>query len=325
MNTCFFSIIIPCYNAATFLKEALLSFESQTFDDFEIILVDDCSQDDTFSFCQKWIGQSNRNIKLYKNKVNSGPGITRNVGIEKASGLYIVFCDSDDWYESHFLSTVFNHLSKNSADIVLYDLYRVYSNGKKDILNWTSKFTPLAAKEKYVALAADSLCSMVIKRELFAKVSIAQLYNAEDMITIPLLVAEAEKVTYISIPLYNYQYRQKSLSTSISIGVVDNFWDAYLFLASHKGKYHSAIEFRCIKVVIYGLVYNAIKCKLDNQYIREKINLFKLEFPNWYSNQYIKFLPFRKRAWLYCVHHHLYFPLRTYCIFQQFYFKRKSR
>lgn len=94
------SIITPVYNAQDYLEETILSVLNQTYYNWELLLIDDCSIDNSYKIIEKYL-KKDRRIKYLKNDKNSGPAITRNKGIEEAKGEYIAFLDSDDlWYEN---------------------------------------------------------------------------------------------------------------------------------------------------------------------------------------------------------------------------------
>ena len=102
-----FSVIIPCYNSWQFMERGLRSLEEQSFSDFEVIFVDDCSTDDTYSRLITYQQSSTMNISVFRNEKNSGPGEARNNGIKRAQGEYLAFLDSDDWYEKDFLQKMY--------------------------------------------------------------------------------------------------------------------------------------------------------------------------------------------------------------------------
>ena len=103
-----FSIIIPCYNQAHFLKDALQSLLGQSFTDWEAIIVNDGSPDDTAVVANAWIGRDSR-IRMVEQQ-NAGLSAARNLGITESSGDYICLLDADDSYGPDFLQTVFSHL-----------------------------------------------------------------------------------------------------------------------------------------------------------------------------------------------------------------------
>lgn len=92
------SIITPCYNSEEFIAETIESIQAQTFIDWELLITDDCSKDNTLEILRSYADNDSR-IKIFQLKKNSGAGVARNNSIEQAKGRYIAFCDSDDrWY-----------------------------------------------------------------------------------------------------------------------------------------------------------------------------------------------------------------------------------
>lgn len=92
------SIITPCYNSEKFISETIISIQKQTFEDWELIITDDCSTDSSVEIINSFISFDNR-IKLYCLNTNAGPGAARNNSINKSNGRYIAFCDSDDLWK----------------------------------------------------------------------------------------------------------------------------------------------------------------------------------------------------------------------------------
>ena len=90
------SVIVPIYNNEQYLKTCLDSLVNQSLNDIEIILIDDCSTDNSYKIAQEY-NDNYSNIKLYKNNQNYGQGKTRNIGLDIATGEYIGFIDSDDY------------------------------------------------------------------------------------------------------------------------------------------------------------------------------------------------------------------------------------
>ncbi len=106
------SVIVPCYNQAQFLDECLTSLLNQTFTDWECIIVNDGSPDNTEEVAKKWIDKDDRFI--YYKKVNGGPASARNFGIKNANGEFIVALDADDILEVKFLKSTCEYLIENS-------------------------------------------------------------------------------------------------------------------------------------------------------------------------------------------------------------------
>lgn len=116
MNEIKVTIITPLYNAQEYISETIDSVLSQTFLDWELILIDDCSSDNTYNYVvEKYSHISN--IKILKNGNNSGAGFTRNRGLEIAQGRYIAFLDSDDLWLPDKLQVQIDFMNKNNAPI----------------------------------------------------------------------------------------------------------------------------------------------------------------------------------------------------------------
>lgn len=111
------SIIIPIYNSEKYLEECLDSIQAQTFQDIEIILVDDGSIDSSLALCQRYAGMDNRISVIHQE--NKGVVNARKVGLKAAKAEYISFVDSDDWIEPCFLETIYGLASQYQADMVI--------------------------------------------------------------------------------------------------------------------------------------------------------------------------------------------------------------
>jgi len=120
-NNPFFSIVIPTYNRANFISNAIESVLAQSFKDFEVIVVDDGSGDDTEMVVNNILSNKIKYIK----RENGERGAARNTGIKHASGRYITFLDSDDILYPHHLSTAFEILIKNKFPEILHSAYEI--------------------------------------------------------------------------------------------------------------------------------------------------------------------------------------------------------
>lgn len=112
------SIIIPVYNASATLQRCVESIINNDYKNIEIILVNDCSKDNSLDFC-KLLTKTYLNVRYETNDVNKGVSYTRNKGISLASGDYIIFIDSDDYVEHNFISSLINIKNKNNDSFVL--------------------------------------------------------------------------------------------------------------------------------------------------------------------------------------------------------------
>ncbi|MBO6292856.1 MAG: glycosyltransferase [Selenomonas sp.] len=111
------SVIVPLYNAGKYLQEAIDSVLAQTFQDFEIIVVDDCSTDGSWELVNRLYGENDK-VSLYRHESNKTAGGARNTGLEHAKGKYIAFLDSDDLYMPETLEIMYRAAEKYGAEVV---------------------------------------------------------------------------------------------------------------------------------------------------------------------------------------------------------------
>jgi len=126
------SIIIPVYNVEKYLRKALDSVINQTLKDLEILCINDCSPDNSLEILKEYQNKDNR-IKIINLEENHGQGYGRNLGIEKATGKYIMFLDPDDWYTPDACEIAYNKISQNNNDFVLFE----YCNFFEEDNTWT--------------------------------------------------------------------------------------------------------------------------------------------------------------------------------------------
>ena len=119
------SVVIPMYNAEEYVGECLDSLLIQTFQDFEVIVVDDCSTDNSVKVVESYMEKFNGRLKLTKTKKNSGGGgyVPRNIGLKFAKGEYVIFLDSDDFLLGSALETLYNAAKEYDAEVVYSSSY----------------------------------------------------------------------------------------------------------------------------------------------------------------------------------------------------------
>ena len=131
MKKALISVITPCYNAASYIAETIESVISQSYSNWEMLIIDDCSTDDSAAIIQKYCSIDNR-IKYYRTEKKSGsPALPRNLGIEYAHGEYIAFLDSDDSWFPCKLQEQYVYLEKYNLSFVYSDYEKVSWDGKR--------------------------------------------------------------------------------------------------------------------------------------------------------------------------------------------------
>lgn len=138
MNNPLISIIVPLYNAERNIMLLMEGFHQQTFHNWELILVDDGSQDKTFELCQSFAKQDSR-IRLIHQE-NNGPSSARNKGIKEAQGDWVSFVDADDYLLDNFLSSMATTVSNNTSVDIVYAGYIVATNSHNYIYTYKTQY-----------------------------------------------------------------------------------------------------------------------------------------------------------------------------------------
>jgi len=306
---CKISVIIPCYNSGEYIENCLRSFEKQTFRDFEIIAVDDCSQDNTKAVILDYMKQTNLVIRLAENEENRGPSHSRANGIAQAAGTYVAFCDSDDWYEPDYLQLMYQKSQEEDADIVIADYYTVSTLGKKTEKKIGRPETIPAAEA--LTVNVDSMCVMVCKKALFVGLEFPDIRNGEDMAVIPALLSRANRIAFVEKCLYNYLYREGSASNHASEKVVDSIAQSFRYVENTISRdYRDEIEYIGIRNLVYGALLSFFKYSKDNRRADEILDEFREKYPNWQKNPYLNRLPVYKRVFVMAANGKHYFLLR---------------
>lgn len=159
------SIIIPAFNREAFLNKAIESVLQQSFQDFELIVVDDGSRDNTYGVVSRF---SDR-IKYVKQE-NKGPGCARNRGIKESTRDFIAFLDSDDWWDKEKLALQIRYMQENPAYLISHTDEVWYKNGA--ILNQKKKHKKFHGYifGKCLSLCCVSMSTVMLRRELFNRV-----------------------------------------------------------------------------------------------------------------------------------------------------------
>lgn len=304
------SVIIPCYNGWKYIEKCLLALEQQTQKVDEIVIVDDCSTDGSYSQLCHYILNSTLNIKIISNEENSGPGISRKNGIMNATSNYIAFCDCDDWFENTFVEDAKSELVKSEADLLIFDTYTTFEDGSRGVDNITKKFT--GKDKKYILSQYPmSLCRLVVRKELVESVRHTKLRYAEDGVVVAQVISAADRISILDKPLYNYYFREDSASKKPSRKACHDLLDAFILIHEYlSNDFAEEIEFIGIKYVIYGSMLSGIKAGVAKKELTKIIESFEQYCPNWHHNPYIKSYGKAKRMFVFLVNHRLFILLK---------------
>lgn len=209
----YISVIIPCYNVENYIEKCVDSILNQSYKKLEIILVDDCSTDNTYKII-KGYEKKYDNITVIKNEKNSGAGYSRNNALKIAKYDLISFIDSDDYLDDNYYEEMIKTMKKDKADVVVCDIYIKYENVEgTDIrsyacANKNDKFSYI-----HNGLAA-SPCNKIFKKEDILKYPFPEGIMNEDIATVLPILIDAKKITYTPEAYYNYIQRKNSVQNS---------------------------------------------------------------------------------------------------------------
>lgn len=208
-----YSFIVPVYNTSKYLKKCLDSLVKQTFKDFEIIIVNDGSTDNSKDIISKYESK-HRNIKVI-NEENQGLSMARNNGVKKASGKYIIFIDSDDYVEKDLLKQIDNEIE--DVDVLRYQVITEDENGENKKTYNEEAFDTMKGYDafKYIAnyhFVEPAWC-YVYKTQYYKdnKFNFKKGVYHEDFGLIPYVIYKARKVKSISYVGYYYITRNGSI------------------------------------------------------------------------------------------------------------------
>ncbi|WP_289740036.1 glycosyltransferase family 2 protein [Muribaculum intestinale] len=200
------SIIIPVYNAASTLKRCIDSIQGQTLSDFEVILVDDGSNDESGCICDA-ISNQDRRFKVIHKK-NEGVASARQSGIEIATGDYAIHVDPDDWIESSMLEDLVTEAIKKNTDILICDYFDEYNGRIKYINQQPSSLDSETILTELFQKLHGSCCNKLIASDYYNKVSFVPKLNlSEDLLYICKILLLRPKIGYLNNAYYHYVHQ----------------------------------------------------------------------------------------------------------------------
>ena len=311
-------VIVPNYNSGIYIKKCLDSLLEQEYKVNEIIVVDDCSTDESTKIVKEYT-EKNDNIILLENGKNMGVSYSRNRGIENAKSEYIMFCDSDDWYEKQATKRMMEKVEEG-ADFIFAGYYITYKDGRKIEVKYNNLNNIEIDKETAISYLPITSSSKLIKKSILEEHNIKYpegIKNCEELPVIPVAGFYAKKVVYIDECLYNYFQRENSASNHELQDL--SFYDITYekFKSNLPKEYKNSINIRMVEHLLYSKTYSLIKEKHLKKEIIENINKCKRDLGGQDINSILMQFPIRKRIFVKCALAKLIFPLKLYVELQQ--------
>lgn len=227
-----FSIIIPVYNIENELPYCLDSAVNQSFRDYEIILIDDGSTDSSSQICDSYAKKYENTVCFHQ--INQGPSAARNIGLEKASGEWIVFVDGDDWIRKDMLEVLNRCMEEEKADLYSFNARKVFPEGKYENLLFSVENTVTgfySEKDRFRYYEEQlmqykvgwEVCFRVYKKEIIQRYDMKfspSSFWAEDYLFTFQYLLYVTMVYHICDILYFYRQRATSSMNSLNMETV---------------------------------------------------------------------------------------------------------
>lgn len=244
------SVIMPCYNSAHFISETIQSIVNQTYKNFELIIVDDCSFDNTIEIV-KYFASNDSRIKFVQLENNSGAAIARNRGLEIAKGRFIAFCDCDDlWFENKLENQVRFMLEKSIP--ISFTSYQLVNEDGKSINQVINAIERISYKE-YLKNTIIGMSTSMIDTSLVNQFRFENIRTRQDTLLWITLLKRGHIAYGLNEILVKYTIRSNSISAN-KFKAALKVWDLY-YSMEKMGFYKSSYYF-----LFY--IFNAVKKRL---------------------------------------------------------------
>ena len=244
------SIVVAVYNAEKTLKKCVDSLLNQTYNNIEIILVNDCSNDNSLDICNEY-SKANDNVKVISNERNSGVSDTRNNGIDNSTGEYICFVDSDDYVESNYIEVLYYYYQKyNTVPICGFVYHDEYNHAKPVKYSWSGNEELVSLGEAFrlkSELYLTALWNKLFDRRLIVEKNIrfdTNISVGEDL-RFSIEYFDKNNISEVYVlkkPLYHYM---KLSGNSLISGFVDEFdreRESLLLMKNLANKYKENVD-----------------------------------------------------------------------------------
>ena len=266
------SVVVPIYNVEKYLRLCLDSLLMQTYTNFEVLMINDGSPDDSANICKEYLAKDRR--FQYFEKENGGLSDARNYGIEHSKGEYITFVDSDDWLKETLLEDLYEAITRTGADIalstyIIYDdfqsVYNIPVIGEYYERIWMSdEFIRELPQLEMKDNSYSTSWAKLFKKELFCTIRFPKGKLIEDTRTNIKLFLESSRLVYINKCLYFYRIRGGSIIQTITEKLLKDVLDTLierLSLVTMKGLYSNiyketlleSLKYRSYQALISGL------------------------------------------------------------------------
>ncbi len=317
MNVPVFSILMPVFNVENYLRESLNSILNQEYSNWELIIVNDGSTDESRAICEEYADKDKR-IRLINQK-NSGPLLARRTGIHAAHGQYSVFLDSDDFWEKDCLKKLSNIIEHQKPDIIIYTGY-LYTDGIRECMEvsfeegFIEKFRiyeKIISSDELNAIWTKCIKTTLLQEDKTEYKHIGDSYG-EDKLQFFFPLTNANSIYYLPEFLINYRQNPFSLIHNVNVSMIEKklhleVWDRLFYYAKKwnmwEQRHQIMIGTYFLKHMIntFSNVYTASNSADKNLCIMYPWNRMIPDFLS--VSDCKKFLSLKERSKLFCMLH----------------------
>jgi len=294
------NIILPVYNAEKYLAKLFESILNQSFQDFTLFVVDDCSTDNSGTILSKYSEILGEKMVLIKNLQNIKLGKTRNVGLEMAEkepSEYTTFLDADDWIEFDHLENMYKKAKEKDADIVVCGIRRIEEDSGRVVCDEAIDGETIILDSRKnlweLAYINPAVYNKLYKTDKILGVRFKDLKRSEDTCYLFEVLSNVNCVAYTNTVGYYYRLRKDSLTGSIQSNVCDSMISGYVELLGEISNKKIVFWDELVAQFFIRLVFGGVlKASLNNVSALEPmiitVNSFLEEYvPDWRENSYL--------------------------------------
>ncbi len=274
------SVIVAVYNIEKYIAKCIESIINQSYQDLEIILVDDGSTDKSGTICDDYAEKDNR-IKVI-HRINGGLSAARNTGIECATGDYIGFVDGDDWIDENMYESMSNMVRQYGADLVVCRYKCIYNNyqndgstGKITVFDKPLEMLKQCLREEEEFQIQHAAWNKLYKRELLGTKRFPEGKWYEDVVFSAKILSETQKGVYIDNAFYNYVCEREG--SIMNAGMTEKFFKDWIPAYIEKENYLESLDSREPLCIHRYFFYKRLLCIYRDLFKKENKKVKKYD------------------------------------------------
>lgn len=300
MNKYKLSIVVAVYNLEEYLPRCLDALVNQSLEDIEILCVDDGSTDSAPQIIDEYEEKYPKKVKAF-HKTNGGEFTTRNYGLERATGEYVTFVDTDDYVELNWAEKLYTAAKENDADLAVCGFERIDLNTGKvvstNMTNFGNGVKEINNKDDFMVFINPAPWNKIYKLDKVKELRFLNFRGFNDMIFLTSSYTKINKVAFVPDVLYHYFLRYDSQIHNVNIQDVKNFKKYLLDLKDlyiKENKYQEMKYILDLMAFIHLGISVMYRASYDEQInmkemIKETIKYLDQNFSTWRKSPYLKF------------------------------------